>query len=153
VRRKGRDTASWSSKTTSPRGRGSRAVDSHPLLRLVASAGSCEAARAVLAGDPPDVLLTDLDLPDGSGLELIRLMRARGAGTQSMVITVFGDEQHVVAAIEAGALGYLLKDATAESIGRSILELIEGGLVGVPTTSKRARYQPSTPRRRRPNGQ
>ena len=119
------------------RARLARVVDSHPQLRVVASVGSCEAARAVLAGAPPDVLLTDLDLPDGSGLELIRLVRARGAGTQSMVITVFGDEQHVVAAIEAGALGYLLKDATAESIGRSILELIEGGS---PMSPPVARY-------------
>ena len=119
------------------RARLARVVDSHPRLRVVAAAGSCEAARGVLAGAPPDVLLTDLDLPDGSGLELIRLVRARGAGTQSMVITVFGDEQHVVAAIEAGALGYLLKDATAESIGRSILELIEGGS---PMSPPVARY-------------
>ncbi len=119
------------------RARLARIVDSHPQLRMVASVGSCEAARAVLAGEPPAVLLTDLDLPDGSGLELIRQVRARGAGTQSMVITVFGDEQHVVAAIEAGALGYLLKDATAESIGRSILELIEGGS---PMSPPVARY-------------
>ena len=119
------------------RARLARVVDSHPQLRMLASVGSCEAARAALAGEPPDVLLTDLDLPDGSGLELIRLVRARGAGTQAMVITVFGDEQHVVAAIEAGALGYLLKDATAESIGRSILELIEGGS---PMSPPVARY-------------
>jgi DNA-binding NarL/FixJ family response regulator len=119
------------------RARLARAVDSHPQLRMVASAGNCEGARAVLSGAPPDVLLTDLDLPDGSGLELIRLVRARGAGTQSMVITVFGDEQHVVAAIQAGALGYLLKDATAESIGRSILELVEGGS---PMSPPVARY-------------
>jgi DNA-binding NarL/FixJ family response regulator len=119
------------------RARLARAVDSHPQLWLMASAGSCEGARGVLAGAPPDVLLTDLDLPDGSGLELIRLVRARGAGTQSMVITVFGDEQHVVAAIEAGALGYLLKDATTASIGRSILELIDGGS---PMSPPVARY-------------
>ena len=119
------------------RARLARAVESHPQLWLMASAGSCEGAREVLAGAPPDVLLTDLDLPDGSGLELIRLVRARGAGTQSMVITVFGDEQHVVAAIEAGALGYLLKDATTASIGRSILELIGGGS---PMSPPVARY-------------
>jgi DNA-binding NarL/FixJ family response regulator len=44
-----------------------------------------------------------------------------------MVITVFGDERHVVAAIEAGALGYLLKDGSAEYVGRSILALVAGG--------------------------
>ena len=119
------------------RARLARVVDGHPRLRTVAAVGSCAAARAVLDGDPPAVLLTDLDLPDGSGIELIRLVRARGAGTLSMVITVFGDEQHVVAAIEAGALGYLLKDATADSIGRSIVELLEGGS---PMSPPVARY-------------
>jgi len=119
------------------RARLARVVDGHPRLRTVAAVGSCAAARAVLDGDPPAVLLTDLDLPDGSGIELIRLVRARGAGTLSMVITVFGDEQHVVAAIEAGALGYLLKDATADSIGRSIVELLDGGS---PMSPPVARY-------------
>ena len=119
------------------RARLARVVDAHPQLRTVAAVGSCAAARAVLEGDPPAVLLTDLDLPDGSGIELIQLVRTRGAGTLSMVITVFGDEQHVVAAIEAGALGYLLKDATADSIGRSILELLEGGS---PMSPPVARY-------------
>jgi DNA-binding NarL/FixJ family response regulator len=114
-----------------------RVVDSHPQLHAIAAVGDCAAARTVLEADPPAVLLTDLDLPDGSGIELIRLARARDAGTLSMVISVFGDEQHVVAAIEAGALGYLLKDATADSIGRSILELLEGGS---PMSPPVARY-------------
>lgn len=119
------------------RARLARVVDAHPQLRTIAAVGNCAAARAILETDPPAVLLTDLDLPDGSGIELIRLVRAKDAGTLSMVITVFGDEQHVVAAIEAGALGYLLKDATADSIGRSILELLEGGS---PMSPPVARY-------------
>ena len=119
------------------RARLARVVDAHPALHTAAAVGSCAAARAILEGDPPAVLLTDLDLPDGSGIDLIRLARGRNAGTLSMVITVFGDEQHVLAAIEAGALGYLLKDATAESIGRSILELLEGGS---PMSPPVARY-------------
>ena len=118
------------------RARLARAVDGHPRLRTVAAVGSCAAARVLLESDPPAVLLTDLDLPDGSGIELIQLVRAQGAGTLSMVITVFGDEQHIVAAIEAGALGYLLKDATADSIGRSILELLEGGSPMSPTVAR-----------------
>jgi DNA-binding NarL/FixJ family response regulator len=119
------------------RARLARAVDAHPELRTVAAVGSCAAAREVLERDPPAVLLTDLDLPDGSGIELIRLVRGAGARTQAMVITVFGDEQHVVAAIEAGALGYLLKDASSDSIGRAILEMLEGGS---PMSPPVARY-------------
>lgn len=114
-----------------------RAVDASPRLRTVAAVGSCAAARAILERRPPDVLLTDLDLPDGSGIDLIRFVRERESPTQAMVITIFGDEQHVVAAIEAGALGYLLKDASAEAVGRAILELLEGGS---PMSAPVARY-------------
>jgi DNA-binding NarL/FixJ family response regulator len=83
------------------------------------------------------VLLTDLGLPDGDGMELIRLARAESAETLPLVITVFGDEQHVVTAIEAGAMGYLLKDGTADYIGTSIIEMIGGGS---PISPPIARY-------------
>jgi DNA-binding NarL/FixJ family response regulator len=54
-----------------------------------------------------------------------------------MVITIFGDEQHVVTAIEAGAMGYLLKDGSAEYIGSSVLEMMAGGS---PISPPIARY-------------
>jgi DNA-binding NarL/FixJ family response regulator len=108
------------------RARLARAVEAHPRLELVGSVGSCAEARRALECRP-DVLLTDLKLPDGSGLDLIRELRAGGAKTLSMIITVFGDEPNVVAAIEAGAMGYLLKDAAADSVGDAIQELVAGG--------------------------
>jgi DNA-binding NarL/FixJ family response regulator len=113
------------------------AVRTHPRLRLVAAAGCLAEARAELAKAVPDVLLTDLGLPDGNGIDLIRGLRHQGAPTLAMVITVFGDEQHVVAAIEAGALGYLLKDGSPDYIGDSIMELVEGGS---PISPPIARY-------------
>lgn len=113
------------------------AVQAHPELQLVGAVGSCAEARAAIAALAPAVLLTDIGLPDGSGIELIRELRAGAGATQCMVVTVFGDEQHVVSAIEAGALGYLLKDATAEAIGRAILEMLAGGS---PMSAPVARY-------------
>lgn len=113
------------------------AVERHPELELAGAVGTCEAARAAIAARPPAVLLIDIGLPDGSGIELIRELRSRGAPTQCMVVTVFGDEQHVVSAIEAGALGYLLKDASAEAIGHAILEMLAGGS---PMSASVARY-------------
>jgi DNA-binding NarL/FixJ family response regulator len=80
-----------------------RVVDGHPQLRLAAALGTVAAARAALERELPDVLLTDIDLPDGSGVELIAWLRERNAATAPMVVSVFGDEQHVVEAIEAGA--------------------------------------------------
>ncbi len=103
------------------------AIRTNPKLELLAAAGSCEEARAWLARGAPDVLLTDLGLPDGNGIELIRELRARWPNALAMVITVFGDEGSVLSAIEAGASGYLLKDGTVEYVGASLLELVAGG--------------------------
>jgi DNA-binding NarL/FixJ family response regulator len=104
-----------------------RVIERETDLRLLGAAASCREARAQLAETLPDVLLVDLGLPDGSGVELVREVKARGAATEAMVITVFGDEQHVVAALEAGAAGYVLKDGADAYIIESIHALLNGG--------------------------
>jgi DNA-binding NarL/FixJ family response regulator len=119
------------------RSRLAQVVEGHPELYLLAAVGSCAEARQALDKQKPDVLLTDLGLPDGDGVELIREIRKRGFPTQPMVVTVFGDETHVVAALEAGALGYLLKDGSPDYIGNSILEMLGGGS---PISPPIARY-------------
>jgi len=96
-------------------------------LSLFGSAGSLATAREALAAGLPDVLLTDLGLPDGNGIDLIKQVRSAGSSTEAMVISVFGDERHVIAALEAGAAGYILKDGTTEHIGKSLLQLLDGG--------------------------
>jgi DNA-binding NarL/FixJ family response regulator len=119
------------------RGRLAAAIEAHPQLVLLSAVGSCAEARAALDAETPDVLLTDLGLPDGDGTDLIRELRRRKLPTEAMVITIFGDEQHVVTAIEAGAMGYLLKDGSAEYIGSSVLEMMDGGS---PISPPIARY-------------
>jgi DNA-binding NarL/FixJ family response regulator len=96
-------------------------------LELLAALGDCASALQWLAKQPaPRVLLVDLELPDGSGIDIIRAARRCVPGADTMVISVFGDEAHVVAAIEAGATGYLLKDAQRDEIGEAIMKLIAG---------------------------
>lgn len=114
-----------------------RVIAGHPQLCLLAAVGDCAAARDWLRRQPPAVLLTDLDLPDGNGLELIRETHSQHPTTEIMVITVFGDEEHVIRAIEAGAAGYLLKDGGADYIGQSIMQLLGGGS---PISASIARY-------------
>jgi DNA-binding NarL/FixJ family response regulator len=106
------------------------------LARIIAATPGLELAAALpdfatgcvwlAAGAPPMVMLVDLGLPDGDGLELIRMSRLLDPQPEVMVISVFGDEQHVLAAIEAGATGYLLKDGSADEIGSAVLRLING---------------------------
>jgi DNA-binding NarL/FixJ family response regulator len=103
------------------------AIDRQPELDLLGSAASVAEARALLEDGAPDVLLTDLGLPDGSGIELIRALRAASPRSLAMAITALGDEKTVLAAIEAGAAGYLLKDGTSDEIGDAVRELLAGG--------------------------
>ena len=103
-----------------------QAVSANSNLNLLAAVDCCAAARSVIEQTPPDILLTDLDLPDGNGIEIIRELNEKHPRTEIMVITVFGDEKHVLSAIEAGATGYLLKDTDSERIGEAILELVDG---------------------------
>lgn len=113
-----------------------RIVGGLPALSLVAEVGTLADARTALATLHPTLLLVDLGLPDGEGAQLIR-EACTADDVQAMVITVFGDEQHVVNAIRAGATGYLLKDAGAQDIGRAITDLLAGGS---PISPSVARY-------------
>ncbi len=101
-------------------------VSEHPELGVVGAAATLAEGRALLAaGRRIDVALVDLGLPDGDGLALIREVRLRAQAPEVIVISVFGDEEHVVRAIEAGATGYLLKDRPP--YGAAIMDLLAGG--------------------------
>lgn len=103
------------------------AVSGAPDLHLAACAGTLAEAQQALDGPPADVLLVDLQLPDGSGLDMIRRVRRTWPMCQPVVATVFGDEAHVLAAVEAGAVGYLLKDSSPESLVEQLRTLRAGG--------------------------
>lgn len=108
-------------------------------LSLIASVGTVAEAR-VCIDDPAcgvDVLLTDLGLPDGSGLEVIRHAHLRHPECESLVISMFGDEDNVLASIEAGVLGYIHKDATPDDIAHSILEMKKGASPISPMIARR----------------
>lgn len=110
-----------------------------PALRLVSSVASVADAKACLdqAAQGVDVLLTDLGLPDGSGLEVIRYARQRHPACEALVISMFGDEDNVLASIEAGALGYIHKDAAPDDIANTILEMKAGASPISPMIARR----------------
>src|SRR4051794_5886706 len=92
----------------------------------VRSAGTLGEARSALSAAVPRVLLTDLRLPDGHGIELIRETRQRFPETEIMVISALGDEESVISAITVGATGYLLKDAFPSDIAATVRDLVAG---------------------------
>ena len=124
-----------------------RTVSQHPELEVAAAVGTCREALLVLRSEAPEVMLVDLALPDGSGTQLIRAARALSSDILSMVVTVFGDEKSVLGAIEAGARGYLLKDAASDSIGTAVLQLIAGGSPITPAIAQHLilRFQQAGP--------
>ncbi|HLT26352.1 MAG TPA: response regulator transcription factor [Zeimonas sp.] len=115
----------------------SDAVIADPGLQLLGAVATGAAALALLDAQPPDVMLVDLGLPDLDGVEVIRHAARRCPECDVLVVTMFGDDEHVVASIEAGATGYLLKDASSERVAAAIHELRAGGAPISPSIARR----------------
>mgnify|MGYP000033987879 CR=1 FL=1 len=128
-------------------------VERCPDLQLSASVGTVQEATAWLDAHGADieVMLVDLGLPDGSGLEVIRHAARAHLACESLVISMFGDEDNVLASIEAGALGYIHKDASTEDIAQTILDMRHGASPISPMIARRvlAKYQADSRERAR----
>jgi DNA-binding NarL/FixJ family response regulator len=105
----------------------SQAVSAAPDMQLTGMAANRAEALALLEGPPADVLLVDLGLPDGSGIDVIHATARQWTACNIMVSTTFTDETHVMRSIEAGAAGYLLKDSSPVRIVDEIRSLANGG--------------------------
>jgi len=101
-------------------------IERTPQLKLFAETSNCAEAKAALELGKPDVLVADINLPDGCGIDVIDYAFTKYPGLEAMVITVCGDEENVVNALEAGATGYLLKEQALEGIGDAIFALLRG---------------------------
>ncbi len=102
-------------------------IENAPDMVLLSVASTRAKALQALELEEMDVLLVDLGLPDGSGIDVIRAAHARWPNCGIMVSTAFGDELHVMQSLEAGAAGYLLKDSAPQSMLTEIRSLHAGG--------------------------
>lgn len=101
--------------------------------------GVCRNLQTSLRKIPPlapDVVIMDLQLPDGSGEQAISRLKGLLPRTQFLVYTIFADQEQIFRALEAGASGYLLKCTSAEEMLQSIRDVYEGG---APMTKEIAR--------------
>lgn len=106
---------------------GLRAVlTAHPSLSLVGEALDGASAIALHAKVKPDVMLVDLLLPDMTGVDVVRAVRAKAAQARVIMLTSAGGSEDIHRALEAGARAYLLKTATPEELVRSIIEVHRG---------------------------
>lgn len=106
-------------------------------LRLAGVADDLPEGLRLLEATEPDVLLVDIGLPSGSGIDLIRRAEERLPQCESMVVTVFADDRAVIDCIEAGATGYLLKDSQDIDIVEQIRLLCGGGSPISPAIARR----------------
>lgn len=94
--------------------------------RLIAACGTLAETLEAIERQTIDLLITDLRLPDGNGIEAIRRLKTASPEAEAMVISVLADERTVLDAVEAGASGYLLKDAYAIDLIEAVTDLMAG---------------------------
>ena len=127
-------------------------ADDHPVFRqglrvlledlgveVVAEATDGEEAVAAALRERPDVVLMDLQMPVMSGVEATRQLIAREPEMRVLVLTMVADDETVFAAVQAGALGYLLKGAGQEEIGRALAAVADGQAVYGAHVARRLR--------------
>lgn len=137
------------------RARLARVIDADESLRFVHAASSVADILAWLADNAVDILLVDLGLPDGSGLDVIRRCRRIQPACAVLVVTVFGDERNMLQAFEAGAGGYILKDGTEADLASHVTQLHAGGAPMSPLIARQllVRWQANAAAARIESGQ
>lgn len=103
------------------------AVSATDGIHVVGVAGDLDRGLQLLFELRPRVVLVDIGLPDGSGVEAVRAAAGADWQVDALVISIFGDESRVIEAIRAGAKGYVLKSGDLGGIGADIMSVLEGG--------------------------
>lgn len=126
-------------------------IDDHPLFRegviqtfcksegfeLVAMGASCDDAVQIAKGANVDVMLLDIQLPGGGGIEAAQLINALPSHTKIIMLTASECEDHVSAALEAGACGYILKGISGRDLALTVRAVQNGDTYVTPTLAAR----------------
>jgi len=134
-------------------------VDDHPVVRgglhgmfandptfeVIGEAGNGVEAIELVTALQPDVVLMDLRMPEMGGAEAIRQLRTSAPTVSVLVLTTYDTDDDVLPAIEAGAIGYLLKDAPREELVRAVRAAFQGDAVLSPSVARRLMGQVRKP--------
>lgn len=125
-------------------------LDSLPDMDVIGEASSGEEAIALATAQQPDLVLMDLQMPEGNGLAATREIGKRSPHIRILMVTLFEDDESVFAALRAGAQGYILKDAEEEEMVRAIRAVGGGEAIFSPAIAARLMDYFATTRRLEP---
>src|ERR1700748_2914628 len=108
-----------------------------PGITVAGEAADGEAAVDLVAATKPKVVLMDLNMPRSDGATATAPHTAEHPGTKVVVLTTYADDESIISALRAGALGYLTKDATRAEIGRAVEAAAAGQAVLDPGVQQR----------------
>jgi len=111
---------------------------------LVTHATTIAQAEGMLTDFSPDIALIDLGLPDGSGLEILKVLQQVSSQTLRIVTTTFSDDEHLFSALQAGAQGYILKEQEVAQISQLLTAAVSGQPALSPQIARRilSHFQP-----------
>lgn len=126
-------------------------IDDHPLVRegvrnflqrqrditVVGEAGSGQEGLRLASDLAPDVVLMDLVMPEMDGVETTRRLKQISPSTQVIVLTSFDDDEHILPAIRAGALSYILKDVSTAALAEAVRKAARGEVTMTPQVAAR----------------
>ncbi|MGW6448544.1 response regulator [Lentzea sp. NPDC055074] len=132
------------------RGAFAQLLDLQPDVTVVATAGDGDEALAAVAEHRPDVLLTDIEMPGRTGLDVALALNERGDTTRVLIFTTFARSGYLRRAMDAGVAGYVLKDAPIADLVSALRRVHAGERVVAPELAMAAwdSADPLTPRER-----
>ncbi|HZD11774.1 MAG TPA: response regulator transcription factor [Candidatus Binatia bacterium] len=118
-------------------------LSTQPDLQVVAEAASGEETLQRVAQTQPDVVLLDLEMPEMDGVAVLRRLRAEQRQAKVIIFTAFDTDERILAAVQAGAQGYLLKGAPRDEVFNAIRVVHEGGSLLQPVVASKLLKQMS----------
>lgn len=110
-------------------------LDSAGDIEVVAEAGDGERAKELLEVESPDVAVLDIQMPKATGIEVTRWAKTNAQGTGILILTAYDDDPYVMAVLQAGANGYVLKTAAPDDIIQAVRDVHDGKSVLDPSVT------------------